>query len=117
MSHAAPKFTIAIPTWNRAGHLSQALRYATRQSYENLDIVVYDNASTDETPLVIERIGDPRVRYFRHPENVGPIRNYLAAADKAIGDYTSFLQDDDQINCDFVRQAVACFEAHPDAVL
>ena len=61
-----PLVTIGIPTYNRGdGYLREALESALAQTYENLEIVVSDNCSTDNTGEVVEAYDDPRVSYFR----------------------------------------------------
>ncbi|HEV3145971.1 MAG TPA: glycosyltransferase family A protein [Gemmataceae bacterium] len=99
------RFTIGIPTYNRAGFLRKALECALDQTYPNVEVVVSDNASTDETPEVVRSFGD-RVRYHRNASNIGSWPNLVKLTELANGDYFSWLQDDDRIHRDFVRRAV-----------
>jgi glycosyltransferase involved in cell wall biosynthesis len=109
--NAAPLVTIAIPTYNRAGsYLPVALRSALAQRYPRLEILVTDNASTDETPALVRGIGDKRLRYLRHAVNIGPKRNFHYALEKARGDYFLLLHDDDAIDEDFVAVCIAAAE-------
>jgi glycosyltransferase involved in cell wall biosynthesis len=95
--------TIAIPTYNRGGtYLPRALQAACRQSYDNLDILVSDNASTDNTSDVVHAIRDPRVRYHRHATNVGSAKNINFCIEASRGEYTLILNDDDVIDDTFV---------------
>ena len=100
-----PRFTIGIPTYNRAAFLRRAIDCALSQTWPDVEVIVSDNASTDETPEIVRSYGD-RVRYHRNETNLGPIANFSLLTDLATGDYFSWLQDDDLIHQDFVSRAV-----------
>jgi glycosyltransferase involved in cell wall biosynthesis len=103
-----PLVTIAIPTYNRAGSfLPVALRSAFSQSYPRLEVLVADNASTDETPALLQSVTDKRVRYIRHQVNIGANRNYNHCLREARGDYFLLLHDDDAIDEDFAAVCMA----------
>ncbi len=98
-----PLITIAIPTYNRAnGYLRQALKSAMSQTYENIEIVVSDNCSPDNTEEVVKGFNDPRIRYFKQKESIIPNDNFNFCLKQAKGDYFSLLHDDDLIDEDFV---------------
>ena len=62
-----PLVTIGIPTYNRAdGYLKEALESALRQTYENVEIIVSDNCSTDHTDVLVANYKDPRLKYVKH---------------------------------------------------
>ncbi|MGH7854027.1 MAG: glycosyltransferase family 2 protein [Candidatus Binatia bacterium] len=110
-----PLVTIAIPTYNRAGsYLPVALNAARAQNYPRLEIIVADNASSDDTASFIQGIRDARLRYLRHQVNIGANRNYNYCLSKARGDYFLLLHDDDAIDDDFVA---ACMKAAGHKVL
>jgi glycosyltransferase involved in cell wall biosynthesis len=105
----SPLITIAIPTYNRAEtYLPQALKSALNQTYPNLEIIVSDNCSTDNTQAVVTDIADPRLRYFRHYSNIGSAANFNFCVEQAKGKYLLMLHDDDLIDYDFVK---SCIEA------
>jgi GT2 family glycosyltransferase len=60
-----------IPTHNRADLLARAIRSVQRQTFPQLEIIVVDDASQDNTSAVVESFGDPRIRYIRHDTNRG----------------------------------------------
>jgi|SRR5687767_5683003 len=104
-----PLVTIAIPTYNRAGsYLPIVLDAARAQNYARLEIIVADNASSDDTASFIQTTSDPRLRYVRHQVNIGANRNYNYCLSKARGDYFLLLHDDDVIDVDFID---ACMKA------
>lgn len=108
-SSIGPLVTIGIPTYNRAnGYLPEALESALAQTYPNLEIVVSDNGSTDNTESLVRGYADPRIRYFRQQPPVAPNDNFNFCLQQANGDYFLMLHDDDKIDADFVG---ACMEA------
>jgi len=109
MNDSYPLVSIGIPTYNRAdNYLRQALESAINQTYPNLEIIVSDNCSPDDTEAVVRRYSDPRIRYFRQSENIGPNNNFNFCLEQARGVYFLLLQDDDMIDTDFVA---TCMEA------
>ena len=104
-----PLVSIGLPTYNRAGsYLRGALDSARAQRYPALEILVGDNASTDDTPRLLQSLSDTRIRYLRHSVNIGPNRNYNFLLERAQGDYFLLLHDDDVIDGDFVE---TCMDA------
>ena len=104
-----PLVSIGIPTYNRANtYLTQVLRSATDQTYTNIEIVISDNASTDNTEEVVTGFSDSRIKYYKHPKNIGPNNNFNYCLQQATGDYFLLLHDDDLIDTDFVE---TCMEA------
>jgi len=102
-----PIVTIGISTFNRAaGTLPEALESALAQTYEPIEIVVCDNASTDGTEQLVGAIQDPRLHYHRHPENIGANANFNACLTLARGDYFILLHDDDLLEPGFVERAM-----------
>ncbi len=89
--------SILIPTFQREGLLIQSLSSAMHQTYENLDIVVCDNASSDNSVKIAQSISsrDPRVRIYKWGHNIGWQRNFRNLLDLAYGSYTKFLMSDD----------------------
>ena len=94
--------TVAIPTYNRALLLGEALASVLAQDYEPLDVVVVDNASTDETGEIVAGIADSRVRYVRNEANVGAMRNWNRGLEVATGAYVCVFGDDDVMLPGFV---------------
>jgi hypothetical protein len=109
--------SVVIPTRNRSALLSMTIRSVLRQQNVDLDIVVVDEASTDDTVAVVNAFGDARIRIVRHdtPRGVATARNAGAAA--ARGEWLGFLDDDDLWAPDkLVRQLKAAVEADRDWV-
>ena len=97
-----PSVTIAIPTYNRGGsYLKDALKSATSQTYQNLEIIVSNNCSEDDTEEIVKSFNDPRIRYFRQNTNIGMTNNLKFCLEQTKGDYFLLLADDDMIDSDF----------------
>jgi len=110
-----PLVSIGIPTYNRAsGYLPETLESALAQTYPNLEIIVADNCSPDNTRTVVEGYGDPRIRYFRHEPGIKPNDNFNFCLQQANGAYFLLLHDDDTIDPDFVDTCmrVAGYDTH-----
>ncbi len=103
-----PLVSIGIPTYNRADKtLSSAIQSACNQDYPNLEIVISDNCSTDNTQELVRSFNDDRIKYIRHTANIGGNNNFNACLEAAKGDYFLLLHDDDLIDPDFVHTCLA----------
>lgn len=102
--------TILIPTYNRSSYLEKAIRSALSQHFENISVIVSDNASTDDTAKLCKIFtDDPRFTYFRHSENIGMVRNWRYALDNLIKtEYVLILSDDDELIDDNYLADVSC---------
>jgi glycosyltransferase involved in cell wall biosynthesis len=118
-SNASPMVTIGISTFNRVdGTFPQALSSALAQTYPKVEVVVCDNASTDGTEGFMAEQRDPRLKYLRHPVNIGAHANFNACLDQAQGQYFLLLHDDDLLEEGFVASAMAALgERRPGVVL
>jgi len=104
--------SIIIPVYNRVNIISETIESALGQRYENFEVVIVDNASTDGTWEVIQQyaLNDSRVRVFRNDHNIGAVRNWKRALDEALGYYGKILWSDDLIDEAFLEKTVALFE-------
>jgi glycosyltransferase involved in cell wall biosynthesis len=113
-----PKVTIALPTYNRADKfLRPAIECALSQDWENLEIVVSDNCSTDDTPEVVKSYRDPRLRYFRQDRNIGANNNFNFCVENATGSYFLLFHDDDRIDSDLVSHCMQAVDFATDCGL
>jgi glycosyltransferase involved in cell wall biosynthesis len=90
-----PEVTVVVPTHNRRDLLPLTLRTVLGQRDVDLEVIVVDDGSTDDTPAVVTGLGDRRVRLLRHdrPTGVSTARNH--GADEAAGAWLAFCDDDD----------------------
>lgn len=90
-----PLVSVIINCYNGEKYLREAIDSVMAQTYENWELVFWDNQSTDSTREIVESYGDPRIHYFYAPEHtpLGEARNL--AVEKANGEYINFLDADD----------------------
>ena len=105
---APPVVSILIPVYNRERLIADTIRSALDQTYLDLEVVVVDNASTDGTWAVLQRIAaaDARVRIFRNASNIGPVRNWIECARQARGRLSKILWSDDLMHPDFLARTL-----------
>jgi glycosyltransferase involved in cell wall biosynthesis len=107
------KVTVAIPTRNRAHYLRLSLASALAQTYENLEVVVSNNASTDDTAAVLNSIRDARVLVLHQPTLLSMVENWNACVAAATGDYFLMLSDDDLLEPEAIAAMVRVYEHGP----
>ena len=97
MSDLSPYFSIVIPTYNRSRLVKYAIDSVLNQTFRDFEIVVCDNGSLDDTPTVVCRLTDPRVRYVRTPRHMVIADNWEFARSQARGSLLLMLSDDDAL--------------------
>jgi hypothetical protein len=105
--------TIVIPTYNRARLLEISLGSALSQDYSDFQVVVLDNASTDDTERVVRSFKDTRVTYIRNETNIGLFRNENKAIEVNRSPFLSILHDDDVLLPGFIVESTLALERHP----
>ena len=111
--------SIGLPTYNRAGMLRRSIASALAQTHRNIELLISDNASTDETESICREFmaADARVRYIRHPKNMGPTPNYVAVLDASGGEYFMWLCDDDWLDPTYVEECLVELTSDPLTIL
>ena len=109
------KVTVAIATYNMANYLTAAIDSALAQDQDDVEIVVVDDGSTDDTREVVSRYGR-KVRYA-YQENAGVANTYNRALELAKGDYVHFLDADDVLTPSVLRRLAALLDESPSAGL
>lgn len=107
-----PRVSILIPVYNRENYVGDCIQSALDQTITDVEIIVGDNASTDGTWQVCQSYAsrDSRVRIFRNETNVGPVRNWLECASRAMGKYSKILWSDDLIHKEFLQKCIPFLE-------
>jgi glycosyltransferase involved in cell wall biosynthesis len=90
-----PRFTVVIPTYNRAEALRHTLRSVVDQSFHDFEVVIVDDGSTDNTKAVVEQFADSRIRYFWTNNSGGPATPRNVGVSEATGEWIAFLDSDD----------------------
>jgi glycosyltransferase involved in cell wall biosynthesis len=112
-----PLVSVIIPTYNRPEYLKQAIASAIKQTYQNIEIVVCDNCSSENPQALVASFGDSRIRFWRHQQNVGMLANQQHGFKMARGKYVASLHDDDIWNEDFLVKLVPPLEANSELIL
>jgi glycosyltransferase involved in cell wall biosynthesis len=112
-----PRVSIAIPVYNGASSIGPTLESALQQTYDDLEIVVCDNASTDGTVDIVRSYDDPRIRLHRNPANLGFLRNGNLSLELSRGEYLKPLHADDRLLPRCVERMVELLDAHPSVGL
>jgi glycosyltransferase involved in cell wall biosynthesis len=117
--HSAPRVTIGLPVYNGDNFLRDAVVSILSQTYEDFELIVSDNASTDETEAICREYGnlDSRVRYIRHTQNRGAAPNYNFVFEQARGEYFKWAAHDDVVHPSFLERAVEALDEHPEVAL
>jgi len=114
-----PLVSIGVPVYNGQNGIERALYSILNQTYRNIEVLISDNASTDYTRDICERVcaEDERVSYERQSVNVGPTANFNAVLDPARGDYFMWLGHDDWLSERYVEVCVETLNENPDVSL
>lgn len=92
--------SVIIPTYNRANTLGRAVKSVLEQTIRQVEIIIVDDASTDDTRQIVERFDDPRIRYIKLPENRGACAARNIGIDQAKGEFIAFQDSDDEWHSD-----------------
>ncbi len=116
MNNERPLISVIIPTYNRAGVLSRAVKSVLDQTYDHFELIIVDDASEDDTQNVVKSFADERMKYIRHEKNKGgsAARNTGISASK--GKFIGFLDDDDEWMPDKLGKQVQKFRASSEKV-
>lgn len=119
-SNSQPKISIGMPIYNRPKALRRVLEELVNQTYQNLEIIVSDNASPDsEVGEVLKEFAsrDNRIQYYIQPENRGAAHNWQYVLDKAAGQFFMWASDDDWHHPDFVAEMYKSLASDNTAVV
>jgi glycosyltransferase involved in cell wall biosynthesis len=113
-----PLVSIGLPVFNGADFIRQAVRSILVQDYDDFELIISDNASTDETGAICRDFAgaDARIRYTRNDVNVGAGRNYNKVFNAARGKYFKWAAHDDECHSTMLCRCVEFLEGAPDTV-
>ena len=108
---SSPKVSAVIATYNRADLLPRAVRSVLSQTYEDHELIIVDDCSTDHTRELVSSWTDSRIRYVRHQENRHQSGAINTGIEHARGQYVAFLDDDDEWMPTKIEKQVGVFES------
>src|ERR1700686_1146124 len=117
MATEEPLLTIAIPTFNCARFLPDAIASIMRQGLDDFEILIVDNASDDNTEEVVRSFEIPHIRYLRNPSNLGACENGNRCLANSRGRYFKLLCADDVLLDGVLPKQLNVLETRPDAAL
>ena len=111
MNNENPLVSILIPVYNREKYIGEAIESAINQTYKNIEVIIVDNCSTDNTWKILQdyQCKDKRIHIFQNEKNLGPVYNWIECFKGAKGVYSKILWSDDWMSLDFVENALSAF--------
>jgi hypothetical protein len=118
MSEKMPRLSVGLPVYNGQRFLRAALDSLLAQTFRDFELIVCDNASTDSTESICREYAarDARVRYFRHPANIGPAANYNACFRHARGEFFRWAAHDDLVAPELFQLSIDALDRDASAV-
>jgi glycosyltransferase involved in cell wall biosynthesis len=115
----SPRLSIGLPVYNGEAFLAESLEALLGQTFENFELIISDNASTDGTADICRRYAkqDSRIRYFRQPTNLGCNPNHNFVIKEARGELFKMASDDDLYARDLLKFCVEALDESPHFVL
>jgi glycosyltransferase involved in cell wall biosynthesis len=119
MGRAKPRVSIGMPVYNGENYVREAIDSILRQTYDNFELVISDNASSDGTREVCESYAarDRRVRYCRTERNLGAANNFNRVFARSSGEYFKWAAHDDLLAPEYLAKCVAVLDRDPSVVL
>lgn len=116
---SSPRVSLALPVYNGEEFLHQAIDSLLQQTFDDFELIVSDNASTDRTAEICAEYAarDSRIRYYRNSENIGVDRNYNRSFQLAQGEYFRWNAADDVSAPELLERCVQTLDSDPGVVL
>ncbi len=114
-----PRVSIGLPVYNGEDFVAEAIEWLLSQTYEDFELIILDNASTDRTAEICRDYArrDSRIRYHRNAKNIGPCGNFNEAFHLARGEYFKWAAHDDCCAPNYLRRCVEGLDGNQDAAL
>jgi glycosyltransferase involved in cell wall biosynthesis len=114
-----PFVSIGMPIYNEEKFLEASVASILNQDYDNFELIISDNASSDKTELICLELAqkDSRIKYIRNDINIGAIANFSQVFDLATGEYFMFAGGHDLWSLDFIKNCLKTLQEFPSSVL
>ena len=114
-----PRISITLPVFNGERYVAQAIRSILDQTYQDFQLIISDNASTDRTEEICRSFEaqDDRIRYIRQRRNIGASPNFNVCFELASGEYFKWAAHDDYMEPAYLAECIEALDTNPDAVL
>jgi glycosyltransferase involved in cell wall biosynthesis len=119
MTHAEPRVSIGLPLFNAEKYLAQTLDSILTQTFTDFELIVSDNASTDQTRAICQSyaLQDRRIRYYRNQKNLGAAPNFNRVFQLSSGEYFKWAAYDDLMSQDFLSECVRVLDENPEIIM
>lgn len=109
-----PRVTVIIPSYNHRAYVGESITSVLEQSFDDFELFIHDDCSTDGTAEEIERFSDPRIKTRLFPKNMGASWTVNCAISQASGEYIALLNSDDFFLPGKLERQVEYLDKHPD---
>ena len=119
VKEVTPRVSVVIPTYNREHTVERAIKSVLDQTYRNFELIVVDDASSDNTEIIVKKLAaeDKRIRYIRHENNLGVTSGRNTGIHHARGYYLTFLDDDDQMLSHKLESETTILDNHKELII
>lgn len=119
MENNIPCVSLGLPVYNGQNFVRQALDAILSQTFDDFELIICDNASTDDTEAICREYEarDRRIRYHRNPKNLGAAKNYNLVFELAQGKYFAWMNHDDLYAEEYLEKCITSLERQPSAIL
>ena len=100
------KISVIIPAYNSSKFIKRVVTSVLLQTYENFELVIVDDCSTDNTVELVESFADKRIKIVKHQHNTGAGVARQSGLKAATGEFIMFIDSDDYVKDDFLEQCV-----------
>ena len=109
-----PRVSIVLPSYNHEKYVRECIQSALDQTYQDFEIIITDDGSTDGTVNVIKEFDDSRIQLYTHTENEGACNAINNCIKKAAGEYIAVLNSDDAWEPTKLEKQVKYLDSHPE---
>jgi glycosyltransferase involved in cell wall biosynthesis len=115
----APLIGLGMPVFNGAEYIAGAIESIINQSISDFELIICDNASTDDTEAICRKFAqsDKRIHYYRNEQNIGAHPNYNKTFELTSGKYFKWTPHDDLLHPDFLKECIQAMEDKPESVV
>lgn len=119
METKSPRLSIGLPVFNGEIYLEKALNSLINQTFNNYELIISDNASTDRTRDICEEYSskDPRIHYFRNNKNIGATQNWYRVFELSTGEYFASVAHDDVYDQEYMQKCIDVLDSDPSVVV
>jgi glycosyltransferase involved in cell wall biosynthesis len=112
-----PLFSVLISCYNTEKYIAETIESLLKQTYQNFEVIIIDDASTDDSLCIIKSFADPRIKIFRNPSNMGVGYSFNRCVSLASGVLAGFVGSDDTLELNALEIMVRAHQANPKASL